>query len=139
MWNRQKLGECGCPKKALYPISKSATSNCMISMPKISRVPKIMGRAILLTRVTLHQGLCHRKEPDWGVAKTRITPYGRKSSGTEVRRAASIDEDSVELAIFDNGADYEWILPWLWNKVRVDNAVEGDGDLGPLKVLRGGG
>jgi hypothetical protein len=27
----------------------------------------------------------------------------------------------------------------LWNKVLVVTVVEGDGDLGPLKVLKGGG
>jgi hypothetical protein len=55
-----------------------------------------------------------------------------------VQGAASIDEDLVELGILDDGADYERIPPWLWNKVWVVTAVEGDGDLGPLKVLSGG-
>jgi hypothetical protein len=56
-----------------------------------------------------------------------------------VQGTASIHEDSVELDILDNGADIERILPWLPNKVRVVAAVEGDGDLRPLKVLGGGG
>jgi hypothetical protein len=45
----------------------------------------------------------------------------------------------VELDIFYDGADYQRIPPWLWNKVRVVAAVEGNGDLGPSKVHRGGG
>jgi hypothetical protein len=56
-----------------------------------------------------------------------------------MQRATSIDEDSVELDILDDGVDYERIPPQLWYKVRVVTAVEGDGDLGPLKVLGGGG
>jgi hypothetical protein len=39
----------------------------------------------------------------------------------------------------DNGANYERISPRLWHNVRVVTAIEGDGDLGPLKVLGGGG
>jgi hypothetical protein len=37
------------------------------------------------------------------------------------------------------GADNERIPPWLWNKFWVVTAIEGDGDLRPLKVLGGGG
>jgi hypothetical protein len=55
-----------------------------------------------------------------------------------VQRATSINKDSVELDILDDGADYERISPWLWYKVRLIAAVEGDGDLRLLKVLGGG-
>jgi hypothetical protein len=54
----------------------------------------------------------------------------------DVQGATSINEDSVELYILDDGANYERISPRLWYKVRVVIAVEGDGDLGPFKVLR---
>jgi hypothetical protein len=54
----------------------------------------------------------------------------------DVQGASSIDEDKVELDILDNGANYERILPRLWCKVWVVAAVEGDGDLGPFKVLK---
>jgi hypothetical protein len=46
---------------------------------------------------------------------------------------------TVELDIFYDGADYQRIPPRLWNKVRVVAVVEGNGDLRPSKVLRGGG
>jgi hypothetical protein len=44
-------------------------------------------------------------------------------------RAAPIDEDSVELDILDDGADYERIPPQLWHKIRVVATVEGNEDL----------
>jgi hypothetical protein len=53
--------------------------------------------------------------------------------------AVSINEDSVELDILDDGIDYEKIPPRLQHKVRVVTVVKGDGDLRPLKVLNGGG
>jgi hypothetical protein len=46
-----------------------------------------------------------------------------------VQGAASIDEDSVELDILDDGTDYKRIPSQLWHKVWVVNAVEGNGDL----------
>jgi hypothetical protein len=45
----------------------------------------------------------------------------------------------VELNILDDGTNYERILPRLRHKVWVVAAIECDGDLGPLKVLGGGG
>jgi hypothetical protein len=53
----------------------------------------------------------------------------------DVQGATSVDEDSVELDILNDGANYERIPPRLWHKVRVVTAVEGDGDLRPFKVL----
>jgi hypothetical protein len=52
-----------------------------------------------------------------------------------MQRATSIDEDSVELDILDDGVDYERIPPQLWYNVWVVAAVEGDEDIRPLKVL----
>jgi hypothetical protein len=43
------LESTGHPKKALYAVSKSMTSNCIVSMLKFSLVPKVTGRAIRLT------------------------------------------------------------------------------------------
>jgi hypothetical protein len=57
----------------------------------------------------------------------------------DIQGATSIDEDSVELDIIDDGASYERILPQLWYKVWVVAVVEGDGDLRPFKLLGGGG
>jgi hypothetical protein len=56
----------------------------------------------------------------------------------DVQGATPIDEDSIELDVLDDGANYERIPPRLRHKVRVVTAVEGDGDLGPFKVLRVG-
>jgi hypothetical protein len=53
--------------------------------------------------------------------------------------AASIHQQCVELDVLYDGVDYQRILPQLWNKVRVVTVVEGDEDLRPSKVLRGGG
>jgi hypothetical protein len=53
-----------------------------------------------------------------------------------VQGAASINEDSVELDILDDGGDYKQIPPRLWHKVWVVPGVEGNGDLIPLKVHR---
>jgi hypothetical protein len=50
-----------------------------------------------------------------------------------------MDEDTVELDILDDGADYERMPPRLRYKVWVVVVVEGDGDIKPLKVLGGGG
>jgi hypothetical protein len=57
----------------------------------------------------------------------------------DVQGANSINEDSVELDVLDDGATYERILPRVWHKVQVFTTVEGDGDLEPFKVLGGGG
>jgi hypothetical protein len=57
----------------------------------------------------------------------------------EVEGAASIHEHSVELNVLNNGVDYQGIPPRLGYKVQVVTVVEGNGDLGPSKVLRGGG
>jgi hypothetical protein len=57
----------------------------------------------------------------------------------KIEGAASIHQHSVELNVFYNGADYQKIPPQLWYKVRVVVAVKGNGDLGPSKVLMGGG
>jgi hypothetical protein len=54
-----------------------------------------------------------------------------------VQGAASINEDSIELDILDDVADNGRLPPCLWNKVWVVTVIEGDGDLGPLKVLEG--
>jgi hypothetical protein len=40
------LVSAGYPKKALYAVSKSATSNCIFLVRKFSRVQKVMGREI---------------------------------------------------------------------------------------------
>jgi hypothetical protein len=50
----------------------------------------------------------------------------------DVEGVTSIDEESVELGMLDDGANYERMLPQLWHKVRVVAVVEGDRDLGPL-------
>jgi hypothetical protein len=53
----------------------------------------------------------------------------------DVQGATSIDEDSVDLYVLDDGANYKRTLPWLWHKVWVVATVEGNGDLRSLKVL----
>jgi hypothetical protein len=35
----------------------------------------------------------------------------------DVQGATSIDEDSVELYVLDDGANYKRIPPWVWHKV----------------------
>jgi hypothetical protein len=75
-----------------------------------------------------------------GMQKRSRQPHLVKSlHKKEVKGAASIHQHSVELDVHYDGADYQRILPRLWNKVQVVTAVEGDGDLGPSKVLRGDG
>jgi hypothetical protein len=49
-----------------------------------------------------------------------------------VEGSATIDKDSVELDILDDGSNNERVSPRLWNKVRVVAVVEGDLDLRPL-------
>jgi hypothetical protein len=56
----------------------------------------------------------------------------------EVEGAAFINQYSIELDVFYNGADYQRIPPWLWYKVWVVTVVDGNGDLRQSKVLRGG-
>jgi hypothetical protein len=51
----------------------------------------------------------------------------------EVEGATSIHQYSIELDVFYNGVDYRRIPPWLWYKVRVVTAVEGNGDLRPTR------
>jgi hypothetical protein len=50
------LESAGRPKKALYAVSKLATSNCIISMRKFCRVLKVMGRTIWLMGVAAALG-----------------------------------------------------------------------------------
>jgi hypothetical protein len=50
----------------------------------------------------------------------------------DVQGAASIDKDSIELDILDDGADDERIPPQLCYNVWVAAVVEGDGNLVPL-------
>jgi hypothetical protein len=57
----------------------------------------------------------------------------------EVSRAASIHQLCVELDVLYDGADNKRVPPRLWHNVRVVTTVKGDGDLGPSKVLGGGG
>jgi hypothetical protein len=57
----------------------------------------------------------------------------------DVQGATSINKYSVELDILDDGANNYRVPTQLWDKVRVVAMVEGDGDLGPLQVLKGGG
>jgi hypothetical protein len=66
-------------------------------------------------------------------------PIWSKVFKKEVEGAASIHQYYVELDVFYDGADYQRIPPRLWYKVRMVTAVEGNGDLGPSKVLGGGG
>jgi hypothetical protein len=49
-----------------------------------------------------------------------------------VQGAATIDKDSAELDIIDNGADNERVPTQLWYKALLVTAVKGDGDLRPL-------
>jgi hypothetical protein len=46
-----------------------------------------------------------------------------------VQGVASIDEDSVELDILDDGTNYERIPRRRWHKVLVVVVVKGNGDL----------
>jgi hypothetical protein len=55
------------------------------------------------------------------------------------RRSSRIGCSGSCLHILDGGANYERIPPQLWHKFTVVTAVEGDGDLGPFKVLGGDG
>jgi hypothetical protein len=48
----------------------------------------------------------------------------------DVQGAASINKDSIELDILDDGANNERVPLRLWYKVWVVTAVKGDGDLG---------
>jgi hypothetical protein len=50
----------------------------------------------------------------------------------DILGATSIDKDSDELYILDDGIDDERVPPLLWYKVQVVAAIEGDGDLRPL-------
>jgi hypothetical protein len=71
-----------------------------------------------------------------GMEKRSTQPHLVESlQKMEVEGAASIHHHSVELDVFYNGVDYQRIPPRLWYKVWVGTAVEGNGDLGPSKVL----
>jgi hypothetical protein len=47
----------------------------------------------------------------------------------DVQGAISIDKDSVELHVLDDGAGDMGVPPQLWHKGRVIAMVAGDGDL----------
>jgi hypothetical protein len=53
-------------------------------------------------------------------------------------KLSPIDEDSVELGVLDDGADNQRVPTRIWDEIRVVTSIEGDGDLRPLQVLRGG-
>jgi hypothetical protein len=123
------LETIGCPKKALYVVSKSVTSNYIVTVRKFSRVPKVTGRAIWPTGVAATPETVPWKGARLGHNKDLDNPIWSKIFWNKMWwGATSIDKDSVELDILDDGANYERILPWLWHKVWV-----------ALKVLEGGG
>jgi hypothetical protein len=132
------LESANCPKKALYAVSKSATSNCSLRA-EIFPSPKGYGKSDLT-----NGGCCGTRD----YAMERNTTGAQQRPGQphlveslqeqNVQGAASIDEDSIEPDILDDGVDYERIPSQLRHKVWVVATVKADGDLRPLKVLEGG-
>jgi hypothetical protein len=62
------------PKKALYIVSKSVTSNYMLSIQKFSRVPKVTRRTIWLTGVVVTPGTMPWKEARLGRSRDLNNP-----------------------------------------------------------------
>jgi hypothetical protein len=77
--------------------------------------------------------------PDWGASLILITHLVECLQEQDIHGATSIDKDTIEPDILDDGADDERIPHRLCSKIRVVTTIEGDGDLVPLKVFRGGG
>jgi hypothetical protein len=127
------------PKKAVYAVSKSTTSNYSLRA-EIFLSPEGYGKNNLTDRSCCCTG---------DYAMERILTGAQQSPGyphlvailqeQNALGAASINEDSVELDILDDGANYERIPPRLRHKVLVVTTVEDDVGIRPLKVLRGGG
>jgi hypothetical protein len=134
------LESVGRPKKKLYAVSRLAASKCIVFMQKFSWISEVTGRTIWATGVATALGTMPWNGAWLGCNKDLDNPiWSKVFKKQNAQGTASIDEDSVELDILDDGADFERIPPWLQYKVWVVTVVKGDGDLGPLKVLRGGG
>jgi hypothetical protein len=79
---------------------------------------------------------------EWSLTRTQCRPRQphlvKSLKEQNIQGTASINKDSIELEILDDGANNERLSTRLWDKVRVVTVVEDDGDLGPLQVLGGG-
>jgi hypothetical protein len=72
------LESVGHPKKAFYAVSKSMTSNCIVSMWKFSRVPKVTGRTIWPMGVAATPGTMPWKGAQLGHNKDLDNPIWSK-------------------------------------------------------------
>jgi hypothetical protein len=112
------------PKKELYAFLKSATSNCLVLVQKVSLVPKVMWSEIRPTGVAAAPGTM----PSKGSRQPHLIKSLQKKV---VEGAACMHEQSAELNVLYDGADYRGMPPWLWYKVQVVTAIKGNGDLRP--------
>jgi hypothetical protein len=64
------------PRNELYVILKLATSNCMYSVQKFSRVPKVIGRVIWLMGVAATLGTIPWNGARWNAVQIWIAPSG---------------------------------------------------------------
>jgi hypothetical protein len=137
--NCHELGECWPSQESVVHRLKVSYLELQLLSAEIYPSPEGYGRSDLTNRSCC----CTR---DSTVERSRVPQTAQCQFGKQhlveylqeqdVQGAASIDKDSVELDILDDGANDKRIPPRLWYEVQVVTTVKDDGDLGPLKVLR---
>jgi hypothetical protein len=140
MQNRHELGECWSSLESIVCSLKISHLEPYSFSSEILPSPKDYRKGDMTDGRHCCTGDYTMKRSPTGAQKRSRQPHMVESHQKKVvEGAASIYEHSVELNILYEGVDYQGIPPRLWYKVRVVTAVEGNGDLGPSKVLRGGG
>jgi hypothetical protein len=76
--------------------------------------------------------------PTWTQCRSKQPHLVESLQEQNVQAAAFINNDPVEIDILDDEDNNERVLTRLWDKFWVVTTVEGDADLRPLQVLRGG-
>jgi hypothetical protein len=139
VWNRHELGECRPSQEGIVRSLK--TENLKLYGFNSDVLPCPEG----YMKRDLTDG-CHCYTGDYTMERSPTGPHKRSRQPhlvkgfqkKEVEGAATIHEHLVEINVLYDWVDYQGIPPRLWYKVRVVTATEGNADLGPSTVLRGG-
>jgi hypothetical protein len=132
MWDRHELGECRLSQEGIVRSLKIGGLELYSLCVEFLLSPEGYRKRYLTDG-------CHCCTRDYATKRgptgvqQRLGPPHMVESLQEKngQGAASIDEDSNELNILDDGADSEWVPPQLRHKVQVISTVEGNGDIGP--------
>jgi hypothetical protein len=125
--NIHKLGECWSSMESIVCYLEVGYLKLQVFSTEIFPTPTEI--AIWPTRVAAALGIMLQNGARLGHSADLDNPIW---PAMDIQGAASIDKDSVELDILDNGANDVMISLWHWYKVWVGTTVEGDVDLKPF-------